>query len=267
MPNYSRQQRNEWAARWRERNREYGVWYAMIDRCHNPAASGYKNYGGRGITVAAAWSGKNGYRRFLADMGKRPSPTHTIERLDNSGGYSRNNCEWATRKKQNRNKRNNVPISHSGETMVMADWADAKGIPRLTLRRRIRDLGWNPEEALDTSVGSVHKRPGQKRAPIFITHNGKTAPIKAWAAELGVTANAVYQRIKRGLPMTSVFGSSDLQRESVVRRNKEAALVFEFRGESLTLEEWSIRSGVPKSKLWFRLRRYGWPIARALGTP
>jgi hypothetical protein len=80
----------------------YRSWIAMRSRCVDPNASGYKNYGGRGIKVCERW---DDFLNFLADMGERP-PGMSIEREDGTGNYCPENCKWATRKVQNRNKRN-----------------------------------------------------------------------------------------------------------------------------------------------------------------
>jgi hypothetical protein len=95
---------------------EYIAWKSMRRRCLNPAnACDRKNYAGRGIVVCDRW---NDYAAFLADMGPRPSPRHTIERVNNDRGYGPDNCKWATRLEQNRNKRNIVLNMHDAIDMV-----------------------------------------------------------------------------------------------------------------------------------------------------
>jgi hypothetical protein len=81
---------------------EYRTWYAMLQRCNNPNRHNYKNYGGRGISVCERWSD---YATFLMDMGRKPSPKHSIERIDNDAGYLPSNCKWATPKEQKANQR------------------------------------------------------------------------------------------------------------------------------------------------------------------
>lgn len=85
------------------RSKEYGSWRAMKERCHNQNSEKFADYGGRGITVCDRW--RYSFEAFLSDMGDKPSPRHTIDRIDNDRGYEPGNCRWATPSEQRLNQR------------------------------------------------------------------------------------------------------------------------------------------------------------------
>lgn len=81
---------------------EYRSWAGMIQRCTNPKNPKYSYYGGKGVTICESW--RNSYEAFLADMGRRPTKKHTLDRKDGSLGYCPSNCVWSTREEQSRNR-------------------------------------------------------------------------------------------------------------------------------------------------------------------
>lgn len=129
---------------------EYQIWKGMKKRCLNPAATAFKNYGGRGIGMAREWI--DSFEAFLSEVGARPSPAHSIERKDNSKGYEPGNCRWATRAEQSRNTRRTHLVSYDGVELPMKDWAAKAGINYTTVANRLNRDGWTVEDALRTVV-------------------------------------------------------------------------------------------------------------------
>ncbi len=120
----------------------------MLVRCYSPNYSQYKDYGGRGITVCEAW--RKSFRQFVIDMGERPTGC-TLERADNTKGYSPENCKWATRFEQQRNTRRNHLVKFNGASKPISQWAAEIGISKNTILKRLRS-GWSETDALSTPV-------------------------------------------------------------------------------------------------------------------
>jgi hypothetical protein len=114
---------------------EYTTWRSMRNRCELPKCVAYKDYGGRGIEVCERWKL---FANFLEDMGLKPTPKHTLDRIDNDGDYCQENCRWVTREVNSRNKRNNLRIEFRGETKTLAEWCEELSIPYDRTLSRIR---------------------------------------------------------------------------------------------------------------------------------
>ena len=129
----------------RTNDRTYRSWTHMVQRCTNPDVDCWENYGGRGITVCERWL--NSFSNFLADMGPRPSLEHSIERIENDGNYEPGNCAWATKKEQCNNTRFNRWIVIDGERKTIAQWCEARGVPRRLVYERLF-RGWPLNESI-----------------------------------------------------------------------------------------------------------------------
>lgn len=125
---------------------EYIAWRSMKNRCDLPTCKAYKNYGARGITYSSRW---RDFTNFLADMGARPSPKHSLDRINNDGDYTPDNCRWATMKTQLNNKRTCRYITHNGETKTIAQWAHISGLTPACISRRVQ-YKWSMERVLNT---------------------------------------------------------------------------------------------------------------------
>ena len=128
----------------RSKTRIYKIWEMMVQRCTNPRATGYRIYGGRGITIDPLWLN---FDKFYADMGEPPSDNHTLDRKETNLGYSKVNCRWATYEIQANNRRTNVLIEFNGRSQTLTQWANELGITRSSLQNRLA-AGWSLERAL-----------------------------------------------------------------------------------------------------------------------
>ena len=128
----------------------YVVWCGIVQRCENPAHAAYPRYGGRGITICTRW--RRDFMAFYEDMGPRPTPGYSVDRIDNDGPYSPENCRWATAKEQNRNCRTNRMLTFQGETLCLAEWSERTGIKQTTLLQRLDRSGWSVERALTAPI-------------------------------------------------------------------------------------------------------------------
>lgn len=168
------------------RSRTYSVYSNMISRCCCSTNSRYSDYGGRGINVCDRW--RESFEAFLEDMGECPYGL-TIERIDNNGNYSPENCRWATRKEQGRNKRTSRFLTYNGKTMTLIEWSEETNIPVKVIYSRINRCGWSIERAL-----AGYSRNNNPRT---ITHNGVTLTIGEWSKRTGLSPQLIRIRIDR----------------------------------------------------------------------
>lgn len=132
---------------------EYVAWSMMRQRCTNPNAPNFHRYGGRGITICAAW---DDFRAFLRDMGPRPSGAHSLDRIDNDGHYGPDNCRWATSAEQTANKSTNRRFAIDGQQLILRDVAARAGLNVSTLYYRVR-RGIPIEQAVAMRLHQRHR--------------------------------------------------------------------------------------------------------------
>lgn len=136
----------------------YNTWIGMHDRCSNPKSSSYYLYGARGIRVCERWTGTpppgcnksiEGFKAFLADMGDKPTPAHTLDRIDGSKDYSPDNCRWATPEEQGTNRSTTVWVELGGLSLPFSKWLDHLGVDQSAAYERIRKHAVSHEKVVE----------------------------------------------------------------------------------------------------------------------
>jgi len=131
-----------------ESNPLYPTWRNMMARCYDPKDPRYRTYGARGVTVCERW---HNIRNFIADMGSRP-PGLTLERKDNDAEYSPENCCWATRTEQARNRTITLLIEFQGEIKPLIEWCEQFSMPYKLVYERLYRYNWTAARALTTPL-------------------------------------------------------------------------------------------------------------------
>lgn len=139
----------------------YRTWVNIRTRCKTKSPEMFKKYGSRGISVCERW--EESLQNFMDDMGLPPSLDHSIDRIDNNGNYTPENCRWATTCIQSRNKRNTRYIEINGITKTLAEWMEHYGVNFGTVYDRLL-RGWPAKEAFETPVLTEYKRTKGSRA-------------------------------------------------------------------------------------------------------
>lgn len=143
------------------RTRLYREWSGMKARCYSPSNGNFKNYGARGITVCQEWLDDfMAFHTWAIEKGydeKAPRGIYTLERMDNDGPYSPENCRWATIREQSLNKRDTVRLTYNGETLLVHKWASKTGLSAERIRKRI-SKGWSVERALTEPIHEEKRR-------------------------------------------------------------------------------------------------------------
>ena len=125
---------------------EYHAWSRMKARCSNPLDNRWETHGARGILVCERWL--ESFENFYADMGARPAPSLSLERKDNDGNYTPENCVWATSREQADNRRTTLKIEIEGRVQSLKAWCRELSLPYLRTWKRLYKSGWTIERAL-----------------------------------------------------------------------------------------------------------------------
>jgi hypothetical protein len=241
---------------------EYGVWFSMIKRCHDHKHKAYKNYGGRGIIVCERWLGDNGFNNFYTDMCPRPADNLSIDRIDNNGNYCPENCRWATRTQQARNRRTNRLICIDSETKSVAEWAEISGIPQRTIRDRL-DNGWEEKQSVfelvrEESKISIGEKYGKWTVININCSRASNGALRAKCkCDCGKENIIVVNDLKMGksTQCKSCAGIENFSTRKVI--------TITYDGTTNSLMKWSRIIGVHNTTLRNRIK-WGWDVKEIL---
>ncbi len=134
---------------------EYLSWRGAVSRCTKPHDKNYNKYGGRGIGVCDRWrhgeKDRSGFQCFIVDMGDKPSKKHSLDRINNDGDYSPENCKWSTHREQCNNRRSSKWITLDGETKTLVQWCRIYNHPRGRIHARLK-AGWSVDDAFKKAL-------------------------------------------------------------------------------------------------------------------
>lgn len=164
----------------------------MKQRCEDQNKDNYPLYGGKGITVCEEWHNASAFIEWALSHGY--SDDLTLDRIDNSKGYSPDNCRWADIITQSRNKTTNRLVEYNGETRCLTEWSEITGIPIPTLWHRL-EKGMTAKDALCTPVDLRHS---VNCKPVIIEYNGQRHTRKEWEGITGLPRKTICNRMQRG---------------------------------------------------------------------
>jgi len=268
----------------------YKTWNNMLARCLDPKNKEYFRYGKRGIKVCKRW---HKFENFYLDMEDPPTKKHSLDRINNSKGYNKNNCRWATMSEQARNTRRTRILRYKGKNQSMIDWSEQLKIPYFMLRKRITD-GWTVKDALETPYNNHRlyitykgitkslkewsnllkinkntlrdrifymqwppeksfKPPKKKIKNYILTYQGKTKSLTEWANLLRMNRNTLRLRIQKGYSLDKAFNVE-------VKKPK----VYTYKNKTKTLKEWATYIGIHVKCLRDRLYKLNWSLEKSL---
>lgn len=131
--------------------KSYRSWHRMRQRCNNPKCRDYRWYGAKGIKICERW---DDYLKFVEDMGEPPSPKHTIDRIDSTKDYYKENCRWVTQLEQVRNCSSNIWITYKGRKQILSEWAREYNFSRTMLENRLKKFGDDLDKVFTTPKGA-----------------------------------------------------------------------------------------------------------------
>ena len=282
----------------------YNIWCGMKSRCTNQNEACFKDYGGRGITVCSQWM--NDFQAFRDYIGPRPSPAHSLDRINVNGNYEPGNVQWATKCEQSNNTRRTCLLTLNGKTLSASQWAEETGIPSRTILLRI-DAGWTVQRALIEPIRALSSTRScsfqAKRIGNRTTHGmSHTSEHDVWERIKGKCHNPNNKAFKnygaRGITMCAEWmndfpaflnyvGPKPSSEHSLDRidnekgyepgnvrwatakeqaNNRRNSQTFTLNGKTQPASLWEAETGIRAHTILYR-RRKGWTDTRALTQP
>lgn len=248
----------------------YALWTGLIQRCENENCAKYENYGKRGITVCERW--RNSFEAFAEDMGEKPEGC-TLDRIDNDGPYSPENCRWADRETQGANKRNTVLLEHDGQSLTIQQWSKVCGISSAVIRRRYYTLKWSIADCLTKPLqeGRGKNKEVSARSPAAIAAHKlhvevRTGRIKKpdHCEHPGCQETKITAHHHNGYEPEHWLDVTWLCK---IHKPKHNDTMIEVNGVTKSLTEWSRESGIPKATISHRLKSSEWTTEDAVSVP
>ena len=239
-----------------EREKLLSVRREMKQRCYNPNHSTYKNYGGRGIKIYDEWlNDYNSFLKWAENNGYREGLS--IDRIDNDGPYSPENCQFTDRITQANNKRNNHLVTYQGKTQSLADWARELNLEYNIIQDRIVNNNWGPERAFTEPV------PEKK----IVTYNGETKTLGEFIRDFGLWKSTVYYRYEKGLPLDVCFRKEPISKremEELTNPEKANSKKLEYKGNLYYVEELAEMADLTVTGFLYRINDLGMSVEDAV---
>ena len=239
---------------------EYVSWQKMKQRCYAKDDGDYTSYGRRGIKVCDRWMGEYGFENFILDMGSKPDDSYSIDRIDNDGNYTPENCRWATPKEQANNRRNNSRIMYKGEELTIEECANRLGIKVSTLRSRLATLG--DKTINDVLVKGLLRKPSRKSDTILLTVGEETKSIAEWSVVVDIGVAVLLDRYDAGWDHHKIIATPITKREPA---GSVKNIMVTHNGDTKTLGDWAKFLGKDYNTIRSRYLS-GMPIDKVLST-
>lgn len=235
-----------------KRQKMHSIWEGIKKRCLQRGCKGFKNYGGRGVTICDEWKK---FENFYKDMEETFLPNLTIDRLDGSGNYCKNNCRWATMKEQSINRKTTKWIELDGKKWTIDALARKFGLTYTALWGRLYLQKLSVHDALST--------PPKPKSIIFF--RGRRTSLRKIAQEEGINYRTFLKRLRSQRMRRTGKDKKGDDIEKALIKPVRPARKYKFNGTELTLRDLSIKTNFPRQLIESRVKQ-GWSVEKAVNT-